>query len=264
MQVALFLLLFGSLQRVFGRNQAEASESLRLSYEDLEALAPEFAASSWRGIMNKLVQRGWVLKTLLGQKTVFVITKLGERKAATLLPVISGTTEAYLEVTLLLVRSVSGARPSAGRLQTHLKSTSFMMLMPGVYWLSGRWYEEHLLLQLEDAGYLATVATLSQASFHPLSLESFDQQADTHVMLLRRLEEVGRDSFELLNSLLEAKNLNQQHIRRLGRLTVSGLTFLAETGNQLSSFSLARKKVVVFLQTLDACAREYARKGMRG
>jgi hypothetical protein len=252
----LFLLLSSSGSNILVENTEISTLQVGLSYSDFEALRPDFAASSWRGILNRLVSQRYVLKRLVNDKTTFQLTRLGGEWF--IKNVFSGFLAAQEDrMNLVLLK------PSVGRKQTHararrlLEERGYLNVMPGVYLSQTGTYSDLLWQSLSDCGFTSIFIRLPLDAARPIQLPEFLGSGTDQVAHQRQWTEVSKELSQLLLLAETEKELKPSHKKRIGQIIVSGLELTTQWTPFWSVEGIGKKEVVDLFRGIFQLVREF-------
>lgn len=242
MRESLFLLLASAGPTALDPGFQAEHASRGLSYADLASLRPQYADSSWRGTLNRLVEQRYVFKRLSGSRVTFQLTRLGEEW--TLQNLFSGLMAAEEErLSLVLLRPLKKRRQSYGRARRLLEERGYLGVIPGVYVTQSGGYSDLLWQNLQDAGFLSVFLRLPVDGARPIRLTEFLASINEQQVPQREWKRISGQVDELLSITLEQKELSPADKKRLGEMVVSGLGLASDWSPFWASEGLARDQI---------------------
>lgn len=236
MRETLLLMLAAGGNNDLAPNSLVSGESRGLSYADFTALRPDYAASSWRGTLNRLVEQHYALKNLTGKRVTFELTRLGEQWLTQ--NVFSGFLSAQEErMSLVLLRPSSGRKQAYGKARRLLEERGYQGVIPGVYVTQTGGYSDLLWQNLNSAGFVSVFLRIPVSAASPIRISEFIASISDPTSPQREWKRLSNELDELLTIAMSAKALKAGHKKRIGAVTVSGLELtsgwtplLADTG----------------------------------
>jgi hypothetical protein len=261
MRESLFLLLAAQGNNALVAGSELAVGEAGLGYKDFEALRPKFASSSWRGILNRLVEQRYVIKRLVGNLVVFQLSRLGEQWMLQNL-LSSVLAEADQKMTLVILKPATGSR---GRkplyVQAHrlLEERGYMSVSTGVFVSQSSSYSDLLWKNLESAGFMSVFLRVSPGEVRPIQLTELLLSQDDSLALQRQMREISTEIEEVLSIALNEKELTAKVKGRIGEAVVSGLSLCARWNPLFSSGGLSQTEVLQMCEGVFRMMREYKR-----
>jgi hypothetical protein len=257
MRELLLLLAAGQVARNGLVDTESDSFPAQIGYEDLTALRPLTAASSWRGIMAKLLQQKLVFKSLQQGVVVFQLSKYGQDEIYRWFTSARrvSTASTWLLVMIQLQPEQDAKPAQAYRLW---RQYGLSPLSPTMALGTRFQYIQDLDAQLRSIGYQSVFIPIRPQEVQPISLLSFLKQEDTSLRYARKIATLSNDSEELLKQIRLKNKLTHQQKQKIGSLVVSGLELLrtwvlAEQDTEESwetRLRLARNLDALFVQYL--------------
>lgn len=256
MREALGLLAWGGFSALL--QGQETPEAATLSYQDFSWLRPNYAESSWRVILGKLVLQRDVLKTTRDGRVAFQLTRKGWSQIRRSYLLFSG--EEDKEWMMLLLKPLSGQKhtlPEAKRLAV---AEGFVFVSSQAAICPKAAYSDYLASNIQKEGYQALFLPIQPGRAMPVSISEFVESSDRLFRLDREREKISKEINILLKQVTPLKVLKNQTKMRIGSTVVSGLSFFA----QLNLLDLERPQnrtaIAELLQNVDSLMREYSAK----
>ncbi len=256
MRETLFLLLSSGGSNILVENSEITGDQRGLAYQDFESLRPEFAASSWRGILNRLVSRRYVQKRLIQDRTTFQLTRLGEEWF--IKNIFSGFLAAQEDrISLVLLK------PSVGRKQAYVKARrlleerGYLNIMPGVYLSQTGTYSDLLWQSLSDAGFVSIFIRLPLDVARPIQLSEFMGSITDSLAHQRQWKEISKDISQLLLLIEKEKEWKPSHKKRIGQIVVSGLELTSQWTPFWASEGIGKAQATELIRQIFELMQEF-------
>lgn len=254
MTEVLWFLALGSLEGLLG--DSEPPRPNTLTYQDFCHLRPKYAASSWRVILGKLVERRLVLKTTREGRVAFQLTRQGERELRGLYPVFSGQTET--EWSLLLLKPLPGKIRRLGEAKRAMKQAGHIFVSSLTAIKPRAEFSDYLVKTLAICGYQAVFVPFSPGKSQPVPLAEFLSDQEDGFGLSREWGKISKEVNTLLMELATKKRLKNQTKERIGNILLSGLSFFSRLNWLDLEEPQSRERIFQLARQLDQLAQEYA------
>jgi len=256
----LFLLwLLEDLSELLG-NERGAALSLSFGYEEFAALRPEYALSSWRVQLNRLVKERLILKQNRGQRLAFRLTQLGQGRVQQLFfhGLFSSREDIY---SVILLKPKTGQKTQYSSAQRILAGEGYLRLFTGVYFRPGTVpYSDFLWRSLSKQGFLPLFTQIRAQDVRPASLGEVLLDDDEKYLLQAKWGDFSKQVDELL-SKTAVRNILESHDKELiGEVLVSGLSVMSVWNSLLEESVASRPEVVTRLIQMRALLQASAQK----
>lgn len=246
MRESLFLLLAAGGSDLLVAGSAQNSSQGGLSYADFGDLRPEFAASSWRGILNRLVSQRYVVKRLEegadGSLVQFRLTRLGEQWATQNLfsGYIAGDNS---QVSVVILKPRDGQKQRYSRARRYLEEQGFYHVISGVYASQSGGYSDLLWQSLHDTGFMAVFMRVGATATQPIGFRELLGDQNEEYTFQRKWIRIEQDLRKLIVRKEQEKELTTKEKAEIGQNVVSGLSLVGQWSPLLYADVISRPQV---------------------
>jgi hypothetical protein len=238
-EILFFLWLLEEEEKIFGSSAVQS-----LGYEEFMALRPNYADSSWRVQLNRLVRERLILKQTRQKRTTFRLTRLGQERVRQVFfqNLYQEKSDIY---TLVLLKPRTGQKTQYSAVQRILESEGYLRFFTGVYLKPGKpSYSDFLWRSLSKQGFLPLFTQIRSQEVRPASLGEILLDENELYLLQASWQRFSSELDEVLSKMEVRKILESRDKDQIGRIIVSGLSAISKWSPVLEE-SLARREEVV-------------------
>lgn len=242
-EIFFLLWLLEEHQELFGNEEGAALPG-NLGYEEFMSLRPEYAQSSWRVQLNRLVKERLILKQTRSGRTTFRLTRLGQDRVQQLffLNLYSEKSDIY---SVVLLKPRTGQKTQYSSAQRILAGEGYLRLFTGVYLKPGTVpYSDFLWRSLSKQGFLPLFTQIRSQEVRPASLGEVLLDENDLYLLQAEWARFSKEMDELL-SKTEVRNLLESRDKeQIGAVLISGLSVISRWSALLEESLAPRREVL--------------------
>lgn len=258
-EILFFLWLLEDLSELLGQEEGRPL-TLSFGYDEFAALRPEYALSSWRVQLNRLVKDRLILKQTRGQRIAFRLTRLGQERVQQLFfhGLFSQTSEIY---SVILLKPKTSQKTQYSSAQRILEAEGYLRLFTGVYFRPGTVpYSDFLWRSLSKQGFLPLFTQIRAQDVRPASLGEVLLEEDEKYLLQASWSEFSSGVDELLSKIGVRNILESRDKERIGQVLVSGLSVMSRWNGLLEESVAPRQELLTRLSQIRALLQSSAQK----
>jgi len=258
-EILFFLWLLEDLSELLGHDEG-APLMLSFGYDEFGTLRPEYALSSWRVQLNRLVKDRLILKQTRGQRIAFRLTRLGQERVQQLFfqGLFSQRSDIY---SVILLKPKTSQKTQYSSAQRILEGEGYLRLFTGVYFRPGTVpYSDFLWRSLSKQGFLPLFTQIRAQDVRPASLGEVLLEEDEKYLLQASWSEFSSGVDELLSKIGVRNILESRDKERIGEVLVSGLSVMSRWNGLLEESVAPRQELLTRLTQIRALLQASAEK----
>lgn len=256
-EILFFLWLLEDTRVLLGEEAENEAMPWSLGYEEFTELRPEYAASSWRVQLNRLVRDRLILKQTREKRTTFRLTRLGQERVQQLFfQSLFGESSDILSVILL--KPQNGRKTLYSSAHRILQAEGYRRLFTGVYLIPGTVpYTDFLWRSLQKQGFLPLFTQIRAREVRPASIGQLLLDENELYILQGKWVEFSKRADEVLSMTKVRNVLESRDKEEIGTVLVSGLSVLEQWSPLLEEGLASRQEVLTRLKDMREILRKY-------